>query len=572
MDVALQRPIIVTTSASDRTIRVWNYLTGHCEYCKIILTEKEDDKEKELDILSVAIHPNGYYLAISDKEMIRFFHLCFKELRFYNNDIVGNDNAKANCHLLKFSYGGHLLAAVSGKTVYLIRSYTRETIREFKTLHSSIKSIAFDESDRFLYTVGQEGLVMEFNLFNFKGEEASTKYVSYSGGTVMPYGGNTRIISAGNLSSDKFILSNIEKVNEDKFSTEFINVDSHINSVCNLHTKKCDIYGLAAGTKDGTMMLYSYPLDETPWDKIKSHVGEIVAIHYSKDTNLLFSAGSDGNLFIYCVYEYQDNEHIVFEQSKTKNINQLNNILDEGLGDNVLFPLEKIFYFEKKIHEQSAIIAQSKHLEEKQVKDFEVRLRDKENELNRAREKEIKVLNDMIMQKSGELDALEHAKNEAIKKLIDENNKIMIEKEKSFNERMDQSANTIHELNSKIVLTKTECDRKIKLEKEMYERRISELESELRKKFDELKKRNKILTDEKTEREKMEELKFNQLDHEHEQEINYKHQKFDQKLTEMKDEKIKLNSEIAQYKDLIKIKEESLNENENILKKKTEII
>ena len=77
MDMALQRPIIITSSQTDKTIRVWNYLTGHCEYCKIILTEK-DDVEKEMDILSVAIHPNGYYIAVSDREMIRFFHLCLR--------------------------------------------------------------------------------------------------------------------------------------------------------------------------------------------------------------------------------------------------------------------------------------------------------------------------------------------------------------------------------------------------------------------------------------------------------------------------------------------------------------
>jgi WD40 repeat protein len=168
MDVALQRPIIVTTSHVDKTIRVWNYLTGHCEYCKIILTEK-DDTEKEMDILSVAIHPNGYYLAISDKEMIRFFHLCYRELRFYNNDVTNNENAKSNCHLLKFSYGGHLLAAVSNKTLYIMRSYTRETIKVFDTVHTGIiKNLVFHEQDHYVYTIGADGLIVEYNLFNFK--------------------------------------------------------------------------------------------------------------------------------------------------------------------------------------------------------------------------------------------------------------------------------------------------------------------------------------------------------------------------------------------------------------------
>ena len=133
MDVSLQRPIIITCSKEDKSIRVWNYLTGHCENCKIILEEKEDSKEKEMNFLSLAIHPNGYYVAISDSEMIRFFHLCYKELRFFSNDQVGNEQSKPNCSILKFSNGGHLLAAVSERKIYVINSFSRETLRIFNT-------------------------------------------------------------------------------------------------------------------------------------------------------------------------------------------------------------------------------------------------------------------------------------------------------------------------------------------------------------------------------------------------------------------------------------------------------
>lgn len=168
MDVALQRPIIVTTSKTDKTIRIWNYLTGHCEYCKIILTEK-DDTEKEMDILSLAIHPDGYYMAVSDRDMIRFFHLCYKEIRFYNNDSSALEVPKSNCSLLKFSNGGHLLAAVCGKNVYILRSYSRETLKVFKTNHSgTIKNICFDDKDYFLYSIGNDGIIVEYNLFEFR--------------------------------------------------------------------------------------------------------------------------------------------------------------------------------------------------------------------------------------------------------------------------------------------------------------------------------------------------------------------------------------------------------------------
>lgn len=223
MDVALQRPIIVTSSMYDKTIRVWNYLTGHCEYCKIILTEK-DENEKELDILSVAIHPNGYYIAVSDSEMIRFFHLCYRELRYYNNDSVKNENTKKMCTLLKFSNGGHLLAAISNKTLYIIRSYTRETLKEFKTTHTgTVKSIVWDENDYYVYTVGNDGVIIEYNLFNFKVEEIATKYITYSGATMYSLDEKNPItnlyynaIVACGYSQGKNVISVITKLDLDR--------------------------------------------------------------------------------------------------------------------------------------------------------------------------------------------------------------------------------------------------------------------------------------------------------------------------------------------------------------------
>ena len=90
------------------------------EQFEIVEEEKDNFDEKELEILAVAIHPNGYYIAISDIEMIRFFHLCYKELRFYNNDQIANEPNKSNCTLLKFSNGGHILAAVNDKNIHFL--------------------------------------------------------------------------------------------------------------------------------------------------------------------------------------------------------------------------------------------------------------------------------------------------------------------------------------------------------------------------------------------------------------------------------------------------------------------
>lgn len=85
----------------------------------------------------MALHSNRYYIVNNDKEMIRFFHLCDKVLRFYNINSTVSVNSEPECHLLKSSHGGHLLAEVKSKHMYILRSYTRETIKIFETPHNT---------------------------------------------------------------------------------------------------------------------------------------------------------------------------------------------------------------------------------------------------------------------------------------------------------------------------------------------------------------------------------------------------------------------------------------------------
>ena len=79
-------------------------------------------------------------------------------------------------------------------------------------------------------------------------------------------------------------------------------------------------------------------------------------LYYSRDTNLLFSAGDDGNLFIYAIYEYPDGETVAFDDNKAIAINQINSILDEGLGDNVLLNLNEIFGLSDKMLSKNELI------------------------------------------------------------------------------------------------------------------------------------------------------------------------------------------------------------------------
>lgn len=601
MDVALQRPIIVTSSIYDNTIRVWNYLTGHCEYCKVILTEK-DGVEKDVDILAVAVHPNGYYIAVSDKDMIRFFHLCFKELRYYNNDVVDKESSKTNCHLIKFSNGGHLLAAVSNKSLYIIKSYSRQTLKEFKTPHTNtIKSVYFDNNDYYVYTVGSEGLVVEYNLFDLKIEDEYNSKTIISDGCFCINEDNKNIISIGNFATSKSAVFEIsKKIPKDKVKdkdsekpltvTKMSKFNKKLYSVAHINSKKYDIKALVAGGEDGSISLYKYPLSYSisneennsafnnnnssqqldyniEFDFKKAHRSPITFIFYNRDTNLIFTAGEDGNLFIYCLYELPDGESISCEDHRSASINQLTAILDEGLGENVLFPINKISSYERAIDIKKEEIIELKVKEKKNNKEYEKRILEKENECNKNKDKEIREMEDKNKEMNNRNESIVEFYENKIKNILYDHNKLIIEKERQYNEKMDHTSNIIHDLNSKLHFQASDNELELKKKDDEYEEKFRLLESELRKKFDELKLNNNKLTEELNLRHDQEIKKFTHIDKEHEQELFYKQEKYENELTKLKEEISKNQNEIKQKTDQLAYKEAIIIERENDVKK-----
>ena len=647
MDVALQRPIIITTSSTDKTVRAWNFITGHCEYCKVILTEKEKNKEKEMEILSVAIHPNGYYIAISDKEMIRFFHLCYKELRFYNNDSTATDSSHGECHLLKFSHGGHLLAAVSGRQLYIIRSYTRETIKTFETPHNTkIEKIFFHNQDHFIYTIGSDGIICEYNLFNFHYDKIcnNKNFIFYSGcftqlnknqnciiavgeegkdnniinevlcteienANANPNNANNLLNSAEQENSEKNVKKNIKNIivnsntsqndydanlntniGKQNFNTRNIEnytskVKEKLTSICGIRSKRFEIGSYVTGSDDGYISLYpnSFFLDSKgtpnskyilPWKTTKSHRGKITHIEYNRDTNLVFSAGEDGNLFIYYINEIQEGDNFDLEglnlNMGTNNL--ATNLLDEGLGDNVLYPLENIFLKENEILKQNNLIDQYKNQEEKLKSEYKLHLRENELEYNKKRDLEINELKERLTEEQLAKQGIIDHYNKQIENLEKQQKQILSDKEKQYKERIDQMSNTIHDLNSKIYSLKTEHEIDLKKKDEGYEKKFKEINQELKIKLSEIQNNNDKLSNELKLRQQLEEYKFIHLDQEHEQEVNYKNEKFESIIAKMEEERLANQAKVSELK---KEKQKKINELGNLeteLKKKNEEI
>ena len=590
MDISLQRPIIITCSKKDNSIRVWNYLTGHCENCKIVLEEKEDAKDKDLNILSIAIHPNGYYVAISDTEMLRFFHLCYKELRFYGNDQVGNEQSKANCSIIKFSVGGNLLAAASDRKIYIIRSFSRETLKIFNTPHKGkIVNIFFHDEDKYLYSCGSDGYVIQYNLFNFDTMKLTNKLNTYNDSTLcrnyakinkykQKIAQINNIISVGYLPSGDYMISNlkfesekIEEISQVKYT--YGTIQEHGVSLCHIHTKRYEIQSVAVGTSDGKVALYSKKIDEeenpTPlpnFDIIQSHSNKVNFIFFSRDTNLLFSGGEDGNIFVYAVYEYPDGECATFDENRVMAMGQINSILDEGLGDHVLMSLNEINLNEEKMKNKKDQILKLKKTADESNQLFEKQLGNKIDEINSSKEKEIQELQKKIKNLENEKNILINNYEKKMEENLQEHRKKFNEREANANLKFEELHKEISELQTLNKNMKNEYDKKLKDDNDNQKNKFKELEFFLTRNVDILNKKNEKLEKNLEEAKNNEIKKMRLIENEHECELELKQKKFEEILQQNQldlEEKIniisKLNEKIGKL-------EKSISHNEFTIK------
>jgi len=199
------------------------------------------------------------------------------------------------------------------------------------------------------------------------------------------------------ISNLKFESEKIEEISQVKYT--YGTIEEHGVSLCHIHTKRYEIQSVAIGTSDGKVALYSKKIEgeQNPekipcFDCIQSHSNRVNFIFFSRDTNLLFSGGEDGNIFIYAVYEYPDGEAATFDENRIVSMGQLNSILDEGLGDHVLMSLNEINLNEEKMKNKNEEILKLKKTADESHQLFEKQLNNKIEEINSVRENEIKEL------------------------------------------------------------------------------------------------------------------------------------------------------------------------------------
>ena len=108
-------------------------------------------------LLTVAMHPSGYYMAAGFVDKIRLYHILHNGIRpFRNVDIKG-------CKKIKFSNGGQWFAAVDNKFLHFYNSYTLERIGgEEKLMNEDVTDLRFNPDDTCLAICTSQGFVFRY--------------------------------------------------------------------------------------------------------------------------------------------------------------------------------------------------------------------------------------------------------------------------------------------------------------------------------------------------------------------------------------------------------------------------
>ena len=595
IDTSIQRPIIVSASNIDKTIRIWNYLSGHSEFAKIILTESEEHHIYNFHILSLALHPNGYYLAIADIETIWFFHLCYRELRFYGTDIVRqNETRREKCHILKFSNGGHLLCAVSGKTIYLLRSYTRDLIYVFYPEHiDKIGDITFSDDDKYIFSFGTDGFIFQINLFTLDIDKIIGKYIyftccifySYINDNIINNNPEFHIIGCGKDKKGNYTINeidfkqkNVHHIYDDIIIKQdnCFKTEEKINCLIYIKSTRIEMEGLICGTLDGKIVIYPSPVNQKKIkiDEINVHKGKVNQILFNRDSSLIFSSGDDGNIFVLCLFELKSNNEFHYD-NRIRGIKQLNISLDAGLGENVLFPINELEKMQILKNEKKNILNKIEGEKEKLNKEMEMKLRFLGNNLNAKKNLEMKELNEKILElelKNKEL--INHYENK-IKEIIESDRKKYNEQNKLSQEEIKNLRDEILKL-EKIIKNIKELSIKNNEETtKIYEERFLILQKELKNEVNTIIKEKEKLNENISDLKKEQNQIIKEIDFENELQKNKFMEK--QNLKEKNLEKIidSQSYEITKLKDLkMKLEEDSNNKEREIklLNEKNEYI
>jgi len=537
MDIAIHRPLIVTSCKTDSTLRIWNYQTMQCELVKCLTLQKTGAAPEPVRPLCVAFHPSGYLIAGGFDSQAIIWHLLMDELRpFY---VFSNYKHVVR---VRFSNSGHMIAIAqmlsTNKAVFIHNAYTMQRLHAIRLpLNVMLCDVVFSQDDLLVALCCTDGFLIVYNL------QTQTETMNHSSKRCVYFGcqiiSQNDVIAYGSDETRKGIIRHIVQDDVVK-NVKFPN--GRIVSGQFLFNKN-----LMIGTEEGTIKLLEDPLNDQISLECNMHMGAVTKFMVTPDYRRAFSIGEDGVLFVYMLKVNTPNPEY---DKKLDEIIPLTSI--EELSNVVL--IEKIKLMKDKtnlemlMNKVQDLDAERKLVEEHLIKQHQQQMSEMEHEKNA----QIAELENRLANIRTELQKREQHYTEIIRNMESKHMAAIVDLETIYKSKIEQEHKAYMNMEQAL---KEEIQN---LQEELSNRdaqRTKELlddHDKCSKDLDKFSKRLVEMKNAQTEAERKYNEKRKLQDEEHDRELDLR--------------EASLHKEMADLKNIIHTKDEELNRNETRIK------
>lgn len=318
ISIAAQRPIVVSCSRDEGSIRIWNLRSNECESARIFTGELPT---------SLSIHPSGFVLAVGFRERVRIFALLNDEFRVIK-ELPGTRGAQ----IIQFSNNGGFLSVAHGKMVSIFHGVNYNKVASLKLHSTTVTTVAWSPADDRFATAGMDGLIAEWLSSDWTPlTEFSSRGASYGAMAYDPKGlslfcaasegtGMLRELRGGQVVGEYEIESKITSMqmvytSASAFSafggrSDVRSSPSQITRATDLLEGRdsnaldegkddaSDVRVLVAVTQSGALWIYPLPLATSGFQEIGLHIGAALHVSVSPCRKYLVTAGDDGCIFV----------------------------------------------------------------------------------------------------------------------------------------------------------------------------------------------------------------------------------------------------------------------------------
>jgi len=279
--MAAHRPVIVSVSQEECSLRVWNYAAQCCE----LLHEFSGEEPN-----GVAIHPLGFFLVVSFSDKLRFFQVLLSDILPYRD--IAIRGVKLPC----FSHGGHLVAAVQGKLVMVFDTCTLSKVATIRGLSQQVTALSFSPDDHSLTVMGDDGSLAKYTTNNWS---KISEHSSRSSEALSICCGDDGYAWCGLVEAQRSFVRGYQHCSPE--SAEDIELPEGVRACALASYFQESGPSLLIGTSSGTLWTCHGLKDVATLEEHSLHVGACNALCLSSDGCMAVTAGNDGVIYLLAV-------------------------------------------------------------------------------------------------------------------------------------------------------------------------------------------------------------------------------------------------------------------------------